>query len=88
MQDISEDIRVYKDRIRIFFILYFFSENYNDPRYPSLKKVFRTEVKLQKIDFLLRNPDYLAYELLALAKTNQADKSEIKKIHQEYSNFS
>lgn len=80
MKIISDDIRIYRDRIRIFFILYFFSENYNDPQFPTLKRVFRTEVKLQKLDFLLRNPDYFAYELLILSQTYEAIKVEAKEI--------
>lgn len=80
MEIISDDIRIYRDRIRIFFILYFFSENYNDPQFPTLKRVFRTEVKLQKLDFLLRNPDYFAYELLILSQTHEAIKVEAKEI--------
>lgn len=82
MRYINENIRIYKDRIRIFFILYFFSEDYSDSQFPSLKRVFRTEVKLQKLDFLLRNPDYFAYELLVLVKTNQVDKADVKGIIQ------
>lgn len=86
MKDINEDIRIYRDRIRIFFILYFFSEDYSDSQFPILKRVFKTEVKLQKLDFLLRNPDYFAYELLALVKTNQIKKADVKKIIQSIFN--
>lgn len=80
MEIISDDIRIYRDRIRIFFILYFFSESYNDHQFPTLKRVFKTEVKLQKLDFLLRNPDYFAYELLVIAQKNETIKEEIKGI--------
>lgn len=79
----EREIRLFQDRIRILFILYIFSDEYLDEKNPHLKKVFRTEVKLQKLDFLLRNPDYLAYELLMLVKNNQADQSEIKNIIKE-----
>lgn len=78
--DEFEKIRAYKDRIRIFLILYFFSEDYFDEDNPQLKKVFYTETKIQKIDFLLRNPDYLALELLNLAEKGLRDKNEIKTI--------
>ncbi|TYA14750.1 hypothetical protein FRY98_03475 [Paenibacillus faecis] len=71
-------IRLYKDRIRIFFIIYFFGEDYHDPRRPNCSKVLHTEVKIQKLDFLLRNPDYLAYELMELLKTGTIKKAEIK----------
>lgn len=71
-------IRIYKDRIRIFFIIYFFGEEYNDPSHPNCCKVLHTEVKIQKLDFLLRNPDYLAYELMELLKTGTVRKAEIR----------
>ncbi|MDJ1503502.1 hypothetical protein [Xanthocytophaga agilis] len=75
---INEEIRSYKDRLRIFLILYFFSEPYSDSEFPSRKKIFRTEVRIQKLDFLLRNPDYLAYELLLLAESDEKQKNEIQ----------
>lgn len=78
--DEFEKIRVYKDRIRIFLILYFFSEDYFDENNPHLKKVFYTETKIQKIDFFLRSPDYLALELLNFAEKGLRDKNEIKAI--------
>ncbi|WP_165044745.1 hypothetical protein [Dysgonomonas sp. ZJ709] len=79
----EREIRLFQDRIRILFILYIFSDDYSDEQNPHQKKILRTEVKLQKLDFLLRNPDYLAYELLMQVKNNQADKAEIKSIIKE-----
>lgn len=79
----AENIRVYKDRIRIFLILYIFSEEITEKGSSSYKKVFKSEVKIQKIDFLLRNPDYFSYELLLFAKEGKFDKSEIKVIIKE-----
>lgn len=76
----NENFRLYKDRIRIFFILYFFSEDYMNPTEPHLVKVFNSEVRIQKIDFLIRNPDYLAYELLLFAKEGKFSRTEIKLI--------
>ncbi len=76
----KDQIRDYKDKIRIFLILYCFSENYTDPSYPSRKKIFKSEVRLQKIDFLLRNPDYFAYELLNIATRDRSKKEEIRLI--------
>lgn len=70
-------IRQYKDRIRIFFIIYFFGEDYKGTEHPKCCKVLHTEVKIQKLDFLIRNPDYLAYELLELIETEGVDKTEI-----------
>ncbi|MGL5277253.1 hypothetical protein [Myroides sp.] len=74
------NIRIYKDRIRIFLILYFFSEDYSDSSRPFCKKLFKSEVRIQKIDFLIRNPDYLAFELLNIAKRDSEKSSEIKSI--------
>jgi len=71
-------VREYKDRFRIFLILYSFAEPNHNAGYADCLKVFKSEVKIQKIDFLLRNPDYLAYELLSLAKIKQADPTEVK----------
>ncbi len=71
-------IRQYKDRLRIFLILYFFSDEYQDINNPRHKKIFKSEVKIQKVDFLLRNPDYLAYELILFAQENKFDLLEIK----------
>jgi hypothetical protein len=76
--ELASKVRQYKDRLRIYLILSFFSEDYSDPTQPKLKKLFRSEVRIQKIDFLIRNPDYLAYELLNIAKANTSKKDEIK----------
>lgn len=74
----NEIIRNYKDKLRIFLILYYFSDNFSDSEFPSRKKIFKSEVKIQKIDFLLRNPDYLAYELLKIVENNVVEKQKIK----------
>ena len=73
-------IRKYKDRIRIFLILYYFSEPYSDPNTPTYIKQLTSEIKIQKIDFLIRNPDYLSYILLKEAEENEKKKPEIKTI--------
>src|SRR5690554_4342884 len=78
--DIEANIRNYKDRLRILFILYFFGESVDDPSKPNAVRVFKTETRIQKIDFLIRNPDYLAYELLTIAKTDSTLMQEIKGI--------
>jgi hypothetical protein len=78
--DEKDKIRSHKDKIRIFLILYYFSENYSDLTYPSRKKIFKSEVRIQKIDFLLRNPDYFAHELLNIAAKDNSKKTEIKLI--------
>lgn len=56
----------YRERLRVLLILYFFSEDYVNEENASLVKVFRSEVKIQKIDFLIRYPSYLCFELLQL----------------------
>lgn len=59
-------IAPYRERLRVLLILYFFSEAYAEPLEPTLARVFYSEVKIQKIDFLLRYPSYLCFELLRL----------------------
>lgn len=78
--DENEKIRTYKDRLRIFLILNIFSEPHSNPDFPNLRRVFQSEQRIQKIDFLLRNPDYLCYELLNIAKTDASHKIEIKNV--------
>ncbi len=78
--EFAEHVRVYKDRLRIFLILYYFADDYSAEEFPEYKKVFKSEVRIQKLDFLLRNPDYLSYELLQLVSTKPELKSEIKDI--------
>lgn len=75
-----EELRMYKDRIRIFFIIYYFSETFNDPQYKDCCRVLHTEVKIQKLDFLIRNPDYLCFELLEQCNRNDSAKKKIKEI--------
>lgn len=84
--DDFENIRIYKDRIRIFLILYIFSEEITEQSSTSYKKVFKSEVRLQKIDFLLRNPDYFSYELLLFAREGKFNSNEIKAIVKEIFN--
>jgi hypothetical protein len=76
-------IKKNKDRIRVFLILYFFSEEYNNSSTPNLKRLFESEVKLQKLDFWLRNPDYFSYSLLDIAEQVPTKKEEIKIIVQK-----
>lgn len=74
----------YRSRLRILLILYFFSEEIDSSSElrPEFVKVFKSEVKIQKIDFLIRYPDYLASELLFLVESSnpKANKNEIKEI--------
>lgn len=66
----------YRERLRILLILYFFSEPVDDPADGRLVRVFQSEVKIQKIDFLLRYPSYFCFELLGLhEETGVPDKA-------------
>ena len=76
-------IKINNDRIRIFLILFFFSEEHNDSSTPHFKRLFESEVKLQKLDFWVRNPDYFSYSLLEMAEKEPAKKQEIKEIVQK-----
>jgi hypothetical protein len=76
----QEKIQMYKHRLRIFLILYFFADEYSDPSNPTYKKLFTSEVRIQKIDFWLRNPDYFSFELLKVAKEQPTKQLEIKNI--------
>lgn len=78
--ELDEQVRMYKDRLRIFLILFYFSDDYTSTEHPEYKKIFKSEVRIQKIDFLIRNPDYLAYELLLIAANDPGKNQEIKQI--------
>ncbi|MFD9452692.1 hypothetical protein ACFWBC_06340 [Streptomyces sp. NPDC059985] len=58
-----------QDAVRILLLIHGASETPNgaelaDPQLAGTVGVVRTQVRLQKLDFWLRNPDYLADELL------------------------
>ena len=76
----QEKIQIYKHRLRIFLILYFFADEYSDASNPTYKKLFTSEVKIQKIDFWLRNPDYFSFQLLKIAREEPSRQPEIKEI--------
>lgn len=78
--ELEEQVRIYKDRLRIFLILFYFGDEYSSSEHPEYKKIFKSEVRIQKIDFLIRNPDYLSYELLLIATNDPSKKQEIKEI--------
>jgi hypothetical protein len=60
--------RKYRDKLRILLILYFFSKKVENEEEVNAgyNRVFKSEVRIQKIDFLIRYPDYLSFELLSL----------------------
>jgi hypothetical protein len=60
------DIAPYRERLRILLILYYFSDKLENELDDRLVRVFYSEVKIQKVDFLIRYPSYLCHELLRL----------------------
>ena len=79
-----QDFRIYQDRIRILLIIYYFSDDYDATDNKGFVKVFKSEVKIQAIDFLIRYPDYLAYELLnLLISDGKLEKEQIKEVVKE-----
>lgn len=77
MNQTEDIIRFYKDRFRVLLIIYFFSEATENAEKPNL---LFGEIKIQAIDFFIRNPDYLAFELLNIAETDSIKALEIKSI--------
>lgn len=76
-----ELLRIYKDRFRVILILYYFSDDYLSDEHPARRKVFKGEIKIQAINFLIRYPDYLAYELMEMVNEGRIkDKEKIKGI--------
>lgn len=64
----------YRSKLRILLILYYFSEDIKGGKEKQTHiKQFKSEVRIQKIDFLIRYPDYLAAELLELIETSKID---------------
>jgi len=64
-------------QVKDFFDFYF-SDDYTSAEHHEYKKIFKSEVRIKKIDFLIRNPDYLSYELLLIAADDHSKKQEIK----------
>lgn len=65
-----------QDAVRLLLLIHGASERPNevdltDPRLKGAAGVVRTQVRLQKLDFWLRNPDYLADELLSDYETSR-----------------
>lgn len=79
---------IYRQRLRVLLILYFFSEPVDSDSTPRLASVFRSEVKMQKIDFLIRYPSYFCYELLRLYEESGSPSKEVVKavVKQVFSN--
>ncbi|KQO31344.1 hypothetical protein ASF10_22160 [Flavobacterium sp. Leaf82] len=70
-------LRKYRDRLRILIILYVFCDRSQSD---SIKYygMFRSEIKIQALDFLLRYPDFLSMELMNLMDNDTSiDRNEI-----------
>lgn len=73
-------LRKYRDRLRIIIILYVFCER-SESVDPSYFGLFRSEIKIQALDFLLRYPDFLSMELMDLMDNDSGlDQDEISKV--------
>lgn len=72
----DEKLKIYKDRFRIILILYYFSDDYVSDEHPDRRKMFKSEIKIQALNFLIRYPDYLAYELMEMVKEGAIDDKE------------
>lgn len=80
----DDQLKKFRDRLRITLILYTFSEPIQIVEKEDIAKVFYTEIKIQALDFLLRYPDFLSCELMDLMdNNNQIIKSEIQSIIKE-----
>lgn len=77
----NEDrLKFHQNTVRILLILYFFSDKYEDKNNPDRVMIFKNEVRLQKINFLIRYPSYLAYELMEIIKCHPDETETIKNI--------
>lgn len=74
----SDYLKKFRDRLRITVILYTFSDDIENITNNRVAE-FRTEVKIQAIDFLLRYPDFLSMELIDLLESDpKKEEAEIK----------
>ena len=63
----KDPLKKFRDRLRITIILYTFSDFLINPVNERVAE-FRSEIKIQAIDFLLRYPDFLSIELIDLVE--------------------
>lgn len=76
----KDPLRKFRDRLRIIIILYTFCEKSKDNS-DGYYGVFRSEIKIQALDFLLRYPDFLSMELMDLMDNdNSIDRIKIKNV--------
>lgn len=73
-------LKKYRDRLRIIIILYVFCERSVEIGSPNYG-LFRSEIRIQALDFLLRYPDFLSMELMDLMdKDSSISQQEISDI--------
>ena len=79
MAELQENnLKKFRDRLRVIIILYTFCEPL-DNNLKNYYGVFRTEIKIQALDFLLRYPDFLSFELMDLMDSNSLiDRASVK----------
>ena len=74
----QDKLKKFRDRLRIIVILYTFCDRENNT---DNFGVFRTEIKIQALDFLLRYPDFLSIELMDLMESDVLiNRDDIKQI--------
>jgi len=76
----EDSLRKFRDRLRILIILYTFCERLKNGS-ENYFGIFRSEIKIQALDFLLRYPDFLSMELMDLMDTDPSiDRDEIRRV--------
>jgi hypothetical protein len=78
--DTHDTLKKFRDRLRVIIILYIFCERLSDQD-DGFHGVFRSEIKIQALDFLLRYPDFLSMELMDLMDNDPTiDRDEVRSI--------
>jgi hypothetical protein len=70
---ISRRASRYQDATRLLFLLAEAGKRLSPGVAPGAVRVIRTQVRLQALDFWMRNPDYLANELLTEFEAGRMD---------------
>lgn len=65
---------VYQDAIRLLYILVNGSEDFKDESNSKVKGIFRGKARLYAMDFWVRYPDYLAFELIEKYEETSTDR--------------
>jgi hypothetical protein len=69
-----------QDIVRTLLIIFHFGNELPEDEQDDLKLVLRSEYYIQKLDFLLRNPDYLCLELLSEVRDGVIVESQAEKV--------